>query len=88
MGVGADWKPKSLNDDIEAELLTLEKEIIFVQEKKHDKKVLFSERPIAKLEKSCSMNWIFTACVVFKNQFRNWLFQVKNPVFQKSSTDG
>ena len=40
MGVGADWKPKSLNDDIEAELLTLEKEIIFVQEKKQDKKVL------------------------------------------------
>ena len=31
MGVGADWKPKSLSDDIEAELLTLEKEIIFVQ---------------------------------------------------------
>ena len=24
--------------------------------------------------------WIFTACVTCKNQFRNWFLQVKNPV--------
>ena len=42
-----------------------------------------------KLEKSSSTNcifslhisnWIFTACVACKNQFRNWFLQVKNPV--------
>ena len=40
------------------------------------------------LEKSSSTNWIyslfwnliFTACVVCKNQFRNWYLEAKNPV--------
>ena len=32
------------------------------------------------LEKSSSMNWIFTACVACKNQIQNWFLQVKNPV--------
>ena len=34
-----------------------------------------------RLEKSSPIfNWIFTVCVVCKNQFRNWFMQVKNPV--------
>ena len=32
------------------------------------------------LEKSCSTNWIFSACVACKNLIRNWFLQAKNPV--------